>query len=104
MCFRCIDFYVLTFVHLFCQCTSVSPYVCVSPGRLCAAIAAADYSTRPDGFGLGTTGRGYVSPLCPRRQLTLIILSANGRPNLLPLSVLIICIHVSLPKNSKATK
>lgn len=87
-----------------CACMSVSLYVYVSPGRLCAAIAGVDYSTWPDGFGLGTTGWGYVSPLCPRRQLTLIILSANGRLNLLPLSLLIICIHVSHPKNSKVTK
>lgn len=87
-----------------CACMSVSLHVYVSPGRLCAAIAGVDYSTWPDGFGLGTTGRGYVSPLCPRRQLTLIILSANGRLNLLPLSLLVICIHVSHPKNSKVTK
>lgn len=39
-----------------CVCMSVSLHDCVSPGRLCAAIAGVDYSTWPDGFGLGTTG------------------------------------------------
>ena len=75
-------------------CVRVSVYDCVSPGRLCADIAGVDYSTWPDGFGLGTTDRGYVSPLGRRGNLTLIILSANGGLNLLPLIVLIISIHV----------
>lgn len=74
-------------IDALCVPMGVSLYDCVSPGRLCAAIAGVDYSTWPDGFGLGTTGSGYVSPLCPRRQLTLIKLSANGRLNLLPLTV-----------------
>lgn len=83
---------------------SVSLYDCFSPGRLCAVITGVDYSTWPDGFKLGTTGWGYVSPLCPPGQLTLIILSANGRLNLLPLIVLIICIHAPPTKNSAGTK
>lgn len=40
---------------------SVSLYFCVTPGRLCAAIAAADYSTWPDGFG----SAWQAGDLCP---------------------------------------
>lgn len=42
-------------------CKSVALYFCVTPGRLCVAIAAADYSTRPDGFGSAR----QAGDLCP---------------------------------------
>lgn len=61
---------------------------CDSAGRQHTDIAGMDYSTCPDRFVRGTPGLGCVSPHWPTRQLTLIILSANGRFNLLPHGVL----------------